>query len=199
MNAVAHAGVISTKRQPDSLSKIKLSARKLFVDRGYHATRPQDITRDAGLGHGTFYLHYRDKRDCFLAFADDARIEFYKFVHLRAGTGEPLAVVIGRALVAVYEFTDMNPGLLNAAMADDALMDAEGRKHRSLAQCWGNDWAEVIRGTTEATVITCDPEIAGQAIAGAIRQCSIEGDRLGFAREVMIENLTRLLVRAITP
>jgi AcrR family transcriptional regulator len=47
---------------------LKFSARKLFVERGYHATRPQDIAREAGLGHGTFYLHYRDKRACFHAF-----------------------------------------------------------------------------------------------------------------------------------
>src|SRR5215813_4569061 len=65
----------SVRRKPESLAKIKKAARKLFVERGYHATRPQDIARDAGLGHGTFYLHYPDKRACFLAFVDDAREE----------------------------------------------------------------------------------------------------------------------------
>ncbi len=37
------------RRKPESLSKIKSAARKLFVERGYDATRPQDIAREAGL------------------------------------------------------------------------------------------------------------------------------------------------------
>jgi len=56
------------RRKPESLAKIKRAARKLFAERGYHATRPQDIAREAGLGNGTFYLHYQDKRACYLAF-----------------------------------------------------------------------------------------------------------------------------------
>src|SRR5579862_9639727 len=71
-----------SRRKAESLPRIKTAARKLFVERGYHATRPQDIAREAGLGHGTFYLYYPDKRACFLAFVDDARRELD--VHLSA-------------------------------------------------------------------------------------------------------------------
>src|ERR1700685_3459491 len=63
------------RRKPESLARLKAAARKLFVERGYHATRPQDIAREAGLGHGTFYLHYPDKRACFMAFVEEARQE----------------------------------------------------------------------------------------------------------------------------
>src|SRR6204780_4410126 len=73
-------GPRQTRRKPESLAKIKAAARKLFVERGYHATRPQDIAREAGLGHGTFYLHYTDKRACFLAFVEDARQELNEYV-----------------------------------------------------------------------------------------------------------------------
>src|SRR5437764_1452841 len=71
------------RRRPESLAKLKRAARKLFVERGYHATRPQDIAREAGLGHGTFYLHYDDKRACFLAFVEDARLELQEYVDSR--------------------------------------------------------------------------------------------------------------------
>ena len=63
------------RRKPESLARIKKAAHKLFVERGYHATRPQDIAREAGLGHGTFYLHYEDKRACFRAFVEEARAD----------------------------------------------------------------------------------------------------------------------------
>src|ERR1700681_1875987 len=75
------------RRKPESLAKIKKAARKLFVERGYHATRPQDIAREAGLGHGTFYLHYPDKRACFLAFVDDAREELDAYLRARRVVG----------------------------------------------------------------------------------------------------------------
>src|ERR1700744_2582769 len=68
------------RRKPDSLARLKSAARKLFVERGYHATRPQDIAREAGLGHGTFYLHYPDKRACFLAFVEEARQELNEYL-----------------------------------------------------------------------------------------------------------------------
>src|ERR1700689_5929988 len=81
-NLMANSGEARRpRRKPESLSKIKSAARKLFVERGYDATRPQDIAREAGLGHGTFYLHYPDKRACFLAFVEEAREEMD--VHVR--------------------------------------------------------------------------------------------------------------------
>src|SRR5476651_2861713 len=96
----------SGRRKPESLARLKLAARKLFVERGYDATRPQDIAREAGLGHGTFYLHYPDKRACFLAFVEDARAELD--VHLNAvrTPGQSLEEIIGATLHAIYDYSD---------------------------------------------------------------------------------------------
>ena len=117
--------VIPIKKRPDSLTRLKASARKLFVERGYHATRPQDIARDAGLGHGTFYLHYPDKRACFLAFVDDARRELNS--HLtNARTEGTLEERIAATLNALYDYSEAHPGVLRAAMTDEMVIDAEG-------------------------------------------------------------------------
>src|ERR1700759_4771953 len=116
----------SSARRSDSLARLKLAARKLFVERGYHATRPQDIAREAGLGHGTFYLHYPDKRACFLAFVEEAREEMDG--HIRGGRqpGPSLEQAIAATLDAIYEYSDSHPGVLRAAMTDAAVIDAEG-------------------------------------------------------------------------
>src|SRR6201994_1835162 len=82
------------RRKPESLSKLKRAARKLFVERGYHATRPQDIAREAGLGHGPFYLHYPDKKACFLAFVDEARDELHEFMIARQPKEKTLEATI---------------------------------------------------------------------------------------------------------
>src|SRR5271156_1051994 len=125
------------RRKPESLAKIKKAARKLFVERGYHATRPQDIAREAALGHGTFYLHYPDKRACFLAFVEDARQELNAHV-AKARTPEmTLEEMIGAMLNAIYDYSDSHPGVLRAAMTDEMVIDAEGAQAIPLLVRWG--------------------------------------------------------------
>ena len=91
----------ASRRKPDSLAKLKQAGRRLFVERGYHATRPQDIAREAGLGHGTFYLHFPDKRACFLDFVEDARQELDSFLRQRVAAHETLEDLIEGTLHAV--------------------------------------------------------------------------------------------------
>jgi AcrR family transcriptional regulator len=188
-------------RKSDSLTRIKLAARKLFVERGYHATRPQDIAREAGLGHGTFYLHYPDKRACFLAFVDDAREELDIYVRLRRVPGATLEEGIGAAIAAICDYSQTHPGVLRAAMTDESVIDAEGVQAVPLLLRWGGEWAQMLEATAEAGV-TCasyDAAIIGQAIVGAIHQVSRAGARGQIKREGLVENLSRFLVRALKP
>jgi AcrR family transcriptional regulator len=189
------------RRKPESLGKIKKAARKLFVERGYHATRPQDIAREAGLGHGTFYLHYPDKRACFLAFVEDARAELDSHVRARVGSPQALEEMIAATLKAIYEYSETHPGVLNAAMTDEGVIDAEGVQATPLLQRWGRDWAEVMRTTIAhgQTLDAYDPDIVGQAILGAIHQTASEGHRSGRSQDEVVRNLTLFLVRALKP
>src|ERR1700753_3473201 len=137
--------VIPIKKKADSLSRLKTAAHKLFVERGYHATRPQDIAREAGLGHGTFYLHYPDKRACFLAFVDDAREELHEYLREPLKPGATLEQMIAGALHAIFEYSESHPGVLNAAMTDEAIIDAEGVAAKPLLYRWAQDWAHMVR------------------------------------------------------
>lgn len=190
-----------TGRKSESLARLKQAARKLFVERGYHATRPQDIAREAGLGHGTFYLHYPDKRACFLAFVDEAREELDIYLRLRRVPGASLEERIGATIAAIYDYSETHPGVLRAAMTDESVIDAEGVQAVPLLMRWGGEWAEMLREAAEAG-ITCrsyDPAIIGQAIVGAIHQVSRAGARGQVGREALVENLTRFLTRALKP
>ncbi|HVU22282.1 MAG TPA: TetR/AcrR family transcriptional regulator [Rhizomicrobium sp.] len=190
------------RRKPESLSKLKRAARKLFVERGYHATRPQDIAREAGLGHGTFYLHYDDKRACFLAFVEDARLELQMYVDAQvAATDGSLEHTIAASLNAIYDYSESHPGVLGAAMTDEAVIDAEGVQATPLLIRWGRDWAEHLRRNMEngSAARIYDADIIGQAILGVIHQTSSEGYRSGRKRRDVIDNVTRFLVRALKP
>jgi len=190
-----------SRRRPDSLVRLKAAARKLFVERGYDATRPQDIAREAGLGHGTFYLHYPDKRACFLGFVEDARMELDAYVQARVTEGDSLEAGIANTLNAIYDYAESHPGVLTAAMTDEAVIDAEGVQAVPLLQRWGNDWAQSVCRAAAAGHAShdYDAEIVGQAIVGAIHQASMEGFRSRRSRESVVHNLTRFLVKALRP
>jgi AcrR family transcriptional regulator len=120
------------RRKPESLARLKQAARKLFVERGYDATRPQDIAREAGLGHGTFYLHYPDKRACFLSFVEDARQELDGHLRHYSAGNQTLEQRIAASLSAICEYADNHPGVLRAAMTDAAMIDAGGEEAQPL-------------------------------------------------------------------
>ena len=191
----------SNRRKPESLARLKQAARKLFVERGYDATRPQDIAREAGLGHGTFYLHYPDKRACFLSFVEDARLELDSHVGAQRSPGQSLEQRIAATLNAIYDYSDHHPGVLRAAMTDEAVIDAEGVGVQSLLMQWGMEWAELIRDAARdgSACRSFDPGIIGQAIVGALHQTSREAHQAGRSRAQLVENLTRFLTRALKP
>jgi len=158
------------RRKPESLVRLKQAARKLFIERGYDATRPQDIAREAGLGHGTFYLHMRR--------AADASIEQH----------------IASTLNALYEYADSHPGVMRAAFADGRLIDAEGMDVQPLLMKWGAEWAQMVRDDGR---VRGNAEIAGQAIAGALHLAGWESHRSGRSRDELVKNLTAFVVRAL--
>ena len=55
---------------------------RAVADRGYAAATIDDIVRDAGVSKKTFYEHFTDKLDCFLAAYEAASDELLE--HMRA-------------------------------------------------------------------------------------------------------------------
>lgn len=56
-------------RERNKLAKLALierAARDLFVKKGYDATTTREIARRAGIGAGTFFRYFREKRDVLL-------------------------------------------------------------------------------------------------------------------------------------
>ena len=193
------AAVIPIQKRPDSLTRLKASARKLFVERGYHATRPQDIAREAGLGHGTFYLHYPDKRACFLAFVEDARQDLNAHLSSARTPDSSLEEMIAATLNAIYDYSDAHPGVLRAAMTDEMVIDAEGAQAVPLMVRWGEEWSALVRSAAEKGQVckSYNADIIGQAIVGALHQTGCEASRGQMCRKQLVDNLTRFLTRAL--
>jgi len=52
--------------------KIYLSAKKLFVEKGYHRTSIPDIVKDAGVSIGAIYHHFSSKEELARVIHEDA-------------------------------------------------------------------------------------------------------------------------------
>jgi AcrR family transcriptional regulator len=61
-------------RRQAQIMEIALS---IFADKGYHATSVDDIIEAAGIARGTFYLHFKGKRDILDRMIDNYLSSFY--------------------------------------------------------------------------------------------------------------------------
>jgi AcrR family transcriptional regulator len=61
-DVLRHDGAIAPDAAVNpALDSLLASARAVFVERGYHATRVDDLVEAAGVSHGAFYRYFRNK------------------------------------------------------------------------------------------------------------------------------------------
>ena len=190
----------ATRRKAESRQRLLAAARRLFVERGYHATRPQDIARAADVGHGTFYLHFADKRDCFLAFAEEACLELESFIRERLQPVSGVEAQIRALLRALLDYAERHPGVLRTAMTDLSVIAADEAPADSLVDRWARNFAtDLAAGAARGAVhADYDTNVIGHAIVGLIRGATRHGAKRA-TRTGLIDNLTRFMVRALVP
>ncbi len=190
-------------RKAESRRRLIEAARQLFIERGYHDTRPQDISKAAGVGHGTFYLHFGDKRACFLAFVEEAREELNQEVDKFNATATTLEAFIRGTLTGIFAYAAKHPGVLRATVADMEVIGggAEAELEETIMDIWGDGWAERIREAVADGLV--DPgfhmETVGHAIPGLIYQAFRNATRRNVPEQTVIDTLTLFIVRALQP
>jgi AcrR family transcriptional regulator len=191
----------STESVPDrrdaTRDRLLKAARELFVTRGYHATRPQDIARLAGLGQGTFYLYFPDKKACFVAFVAAARVELQQHIEPRVTGVAGIEPYFSALIAAMLDYAAEHPGLLRAAMVDVSTIATDAP---DLSKQWASEWARTLttamqRGTIDSGY---DAEILGALLVGMIGGAVSAASR-GSARDKVITNAVRFLRRALAP
>lgn len=60
----------SRRQGAETRAKLLDAAVPALAEKGYHATRVDDIVRQAGVSHGTFYLYFANKEDLFRTLAE---------------------------------------------------------------------------------------------------------------------------------
>ena len=79
----------------DKKAMIYASGEKIFADQGFKDTNVAMITKDAGIGVGTFYSYYKSKEELFMEiYLDRNKILKDKLIKEVDPDGEPLPVIM---------------------------------------------------------------------------------------------------------
>jgi AcrR family transcriptional regulator len=187
------------RRKANTRRRLLDAARTLFVERGYDATRPQDISRSADLAAGTFYVHFAGKRDVFLAFTEQVTEELLARTRLRVAGARSFQQLLRGALEALFEYSAAHPGVLWAASADAAVSAAgvpTGASLRDrLAEVLAHSMAEgMARGEVPDDY---DPLLVAHGVVGFLHQALLHAARAGLDREAVLANVKEFCDRAL--
>ncbi|MCF8468646.1 MAG: TetR/AcrR family transcriptional regulator [Sneathiella sp.] len=189
----------ASKRKEEKRNRLLAAARKLFVNKGYHETRPQDIAREADVAHGTFYSHYTDKREIFMAFASGAQEDLHTFVHARIPKTDSFEEYIRHSLTAIQEFAEQNPGLLRSALVDTKVFDPTDSTSKEVRSRFAAGFISRLKDARLNGELydDIDPELIGHAMMGLIQFSAPHAYRRGQSRQEYVNHLSRFLTRAL--
>jgi len=192
----------SDKRREATKEKIIEAACELFSKYGYHNTQVMDIVKAVGMSAGTFYNHFKDKRDLFEHITMESLETLRVTVkNLRDPVDiwnpEARAIILQATFNAVFDYVDSNPQqilmLLRVSFGVDEELDSSVWDYfRGFAQDAGED---IQRWSDEGVIEGIDPMLFGTAASGMVLQlihAYLVEKRL--TREQIIPNLIKMIL-----
>lgn len=120
------------ERSLEKRERLKTAALALFGVKGFHATSVDDIAARARLAVGTFYQHYRTKRQLLLALMDEL-LEKLSLLNLQpqpsSSVHAALREVLSRAFSHDLHFLGAYRAWQEAALTDASLARKEQQIH----------------------------------------------------------------------
>lgn len=190
------------RRKAQTRERLLEAASRLFAERGFEATRPQDIAREADVAIGTFYLHFADRREAFEAFTARAATELMERARTRAPDNGNFAARLRCTLESLLDYMDEKPGVVRAAFADEAVIgSAPGAHAESLRERLAQGLASGLElGMARGEILgDYDPLLISHGVVGLIQQALSHGSHRALDRDVVLDQITRFCARALVP
>jgi AcrR family transcriptional regulator len=122
----------SQKRSREKRSRLKNAALDLFGKKGYERTSVDDIALRAKLAVGTFYQHFRSKRQLLLSLMDEL-LEKLSQLHLRPQAAEDiregLRALLSRAFAHDFHYLGAYRAWQEAVLSDPELAQKQEEIH----------------------------------------------------------------------
>lgn len=192
-----------SERKEETRQALLAAARRCFDEKGYAETAVGDIAREAGVAHGTFYVHFAGREAIADALLEGFNAELAAKLGPLLATGDaPLEATV-RAAARVF---------LGALEADRALVRfyaaraSHGLPAEALATGINPPALEALTGALAARVgarVRARSELAAHALLAAwlrvgLRHALVPGTRRADAEAVLVA-LTTGAIRALAP
>lgn len=148
---------------------------------GYRGTNVQDVIERAGVSRPTFYEHFANKEDCFLAAFDTSAKRLRDKVEAAVAAGESWRDRVRLGLEAVLSFVRAEPDTARtiivearAASADAVMRRVELLDHFST--CLDTQARELLPETSQRSEVTASGVVGGVEALLYSRLCKDEFD-----------------------
>ncbi len=192
----------SEKRKEETKEKIVVAACELFSKYGYHNTQVMDIVKAVGMSAGTFYNHFRDKKDLYqkltLESLESLRLNVKKMREpVDIWNPNERTLILNEMFHAIFDYIDSNPQqflmLLRGGFGVDEELDFSIWNYfTGFAEDAGED---VQRWMGEGVIEGIDPMLFGHACVGMCLQLihSYLVEKR-FTRDEVIRNLIQMIL-----
>jgi AcrR family transcriptional regulator len=180
----AQPRIVAPKRRTDGRERLLDALERLLESRDFAAVTVDAIAEEAGLAHGTFYRHFKDKRGALLAAMDRIRERrglVFAALKGEAATREEARAGLRRLIEASMRSPAEHPALLRTYLAlavrdEEFLRDRRERKALALQRFAEHLAALQARGFATMR----DPAATAAALFamldGCYREALVEGD-----------------------
>ena len=154
------------------------------ADLGYLETNVQDVIDRAGVSRPTFYEHFSNKEDCFLAAFDTSAERLQKTVRAAARNGGDVwRDRVRSGLQALLRFASHEPHTARTMVVEARAASAAAVRRRvelldDFAQCLDSQARELLPDQRENTALTASGIVGGVESLLYSRLCKQEYDQL---------------------
>ena len=115
------------KKSEETRLRIIEAGRETFMRKGYHDTRVSEIIARTGLGHGTFWLYFRDKEELLRVlveemleqFVDESLVDQLAPDHLDPRSISDIEEIISRVVQVFENNQPLHQAVVEAAMQSE--------------------------------------------------------------------------------
>jgi len=138
---------------------------RVVGSKGYKETSVADVIEEAGTSRTTFYKHFDDKHDCFLAAYDMLVERVFSEVLANCDGEEPWLQRVEKGLTTIVTLFALEPELAQAAVVEVAAAGADARRRHWNAVARFTEYLEDGREMADGREL---PENISLMSAGAV-------------------------------
>jgi AcrR family transcriptional regulator len=198
-----------TQKSKQTKQKILSIAKMVFAQKGFNQSTVRDITQKAGLGYGTFYLYFKDKKEVFYALVEQVEDELYTAseggsdLEQDYQRGRSSYRALRKDLKAILKSFCDNHSILKFSQ-ELALIDQDfQKKYFAMRERLIDRTKNILKKSGLAAV---DLDVAAIAIAGMIEatanECAqigvLDGDVSNINIDKALPTLTKLYFKAVS-